>query len=108
MPFTPISRLRTAEMHVPRNDEADPEVSIVVPALNEELTIADFVEWCNEGIAAAGVRGEIIIVDSSVDATPEIALEHGARVLRVPKRGLGRAYRDAFPVSYTHLRAHET
>jgi glycosyltransferase involved in cell wall biosynthesis len=97
MPFTPISDLKTAEMHVPQDDETDPEVSIVVPALNEELTIADFVDWCQEGIAAAGVRCEIVIVDSSVDATPEIALAHGARVLRVPKRGLGRAYRDSFP-----------
>lgn len=73
------------------------KVSIVVPALNEELTIGDFVEWCKEGLSKVEGGGEIIIVDSSTDKTPEIAREHGARVLSVPKRGLGRAYIDALP-----------
>jgi len=73
------------------------KVSIVVPALNEELTIGEFVEWCKEGLEKAGVEGEIIIVDSSTDRTPEIAESLGARVLRVPKRGLGQAYIDAIP-----------
>ncbi|HEY2900624.1 MAG TPA: glycosyltransferase family 2 protein [Polyangia bacterium] len=82
---------------IPRDDQADPEFSIVIPALNEQLTISDFIGWCQEGLRAAGVRGEILIVDSSVDATAEIALKHGARVLRTPKRGLGRAYLDALP-----------
>jgi glycosyltransferase involved in cell wall biosynthesis len=74
-----------------------PEISIVVPALNEQITIGEFVDWCKDGLARANVRGEILIVDSSSDRTPEIALEHGARVLRTPKRGLGRAYIDAIP-----------
>jgi glycosyltransferase involved in cell wall biosynthesis len=38
-----------------------------------------------------------VIVDSSTDATAEIALAKGARVLKAPKRGLGRAYIDAMP-----------
>jgi glycosyltransferase involved in cell wall biosynthesis len=38
-----------------------------------------------------------LIVDSSTDATPEIALAAGAEVLQVPKRGLGRAYIDSIP-----------
>jgi glycosyltransferase involved in cell wall biosynthesis len=74
-----------------------PEVSIVVPALNEEITISEFVCWCWEGLSAAGVSGEIIIVDSSDDKTPSIALAGGARVLRTPKKGLGQAYLDAIP-----------
>ena len=36
-------------------------------------------------------------MDSSTDRSPEIAREHGARVLSVPKRGLGQAYIDAAP-----------
>ena len=72
-------------------------LSIVVPCLNEERTIGEFVDWCWEGMRAAGVDGEVIIVDSSTDRSPEIAEERGARVLRVPKRGLGRAYIDALP-----------
>jgi len=85
------------QLLVPEADASDPEISIVVPALNEELTIGDFVEWCKEGFARAGVVGEILIVDSSTDRTAEIAVEHGARVLQAPKRGLGRAYIDALP-----------
>ena len=73
------------------------KVSIVVPALNEELTIGEFVSWCREGLSKIGGDGEIIIVDSSTDRTPEIAKEQGARVVCVPKRGLGRAYIDALP-----------
>ena len=82
---------------LPDKDEDAPEVSIVVPALNESLTISEFILWCHEGLAKAGVKGEILIVDSSSDNTGEIALACGARVLKTPKRGLGRAYIDAIP-----------
>ena len=85
------------ELLVPSTDEPNPEISIVVPAMNESITIGAFVEWCKQGLLSAGVRGEILIVDSSSDDTPAIALSHGARVLRTPKRGLGRAYIDAIP-----------
>ena len=82
---------------VPQEDVADPELSIVIPALNEELTVGEFVDWCKQGLEQAGIAGEILIVDSSGDRTAEIALERGARVLKTPKRGLGRAYIDALP-----------
>ena len=82
---------------LPERDVADPEFSIVIPALNEELTMADFVTWCLEGLKKANVRGEILIVDSGSDQAARIAVEHGARVLKTPKRGLGRAYQDALP-----------
>jgi Glycosyl transferase family 2 len=84
-------------LETPADDRADPELSIVIPALNEELTITDFVKWCHEGLASAGIVGEIVIVDSSTDRTAELALQAGARVLHTPKRGLGRAYIDALP-----------
>ena len=73
-------------------------VSIVTPCLNEELVVGEFVDWCHEGLEKAGVEGEIVIVDSSTDRSGEIAEEHGARVLRFPQRGLGRAYIDAAPL----------
>jgi glycosyltransferase involved in cell wall biosynthesis len=82
---------------IPEDDVADPEVSIVIPAADEEVTVGAFVEWCREGLAAAGVPGEVLIVDSSTDRTAEIAVEKGARVLCTPRRGLGRAYIDALP-----------
>lgn len=85
------------QLRIPETDVADPEVSIVIPALNEEITIARFVDWCLEGLREAGVRGEILIIDSSSDRTGDMALSRGARVLVSPKRGLGRAYIDALP-----------
>jgi glycosyltransferase involved in cell wall biosynthesis len=84
-------------LHLPAADVAEPELSIVIPALNEQLTISDFVAWCHEGMAKAGVKGEILIIDSGSDRTTELALAGGARVLKTPKRGLGRAYLDAIP-----------
>jgi len=87
------------QLLVPQGEDAGvvPEITIAVPALNEEITIGEFVEWCKAGLAQADLPGEILIIDSSNDRTPEIALAHGARVLRTPKRGLGRAYIDAMP-----------
>ena len=55
------------ELLLPADDVAEPELSIVIPALNEELTIVDFVAWCRQGMAAAGIAGEVLIVDSSSD-----------------------------------------
>jgi glycosyltransferase involved in cell wall biosynthesis len=88
----------TIEHWLPPGVQPEPvQLSIVVPALNEKITIGEFVDWCKEGIRYAGVTAQILIVDSSTDETPHLALAHGAEVLRVPKRGLGRAYIDAIP-----------
>ncbi len=98
MTSIPVAHDPELELLVPdAGDVADPEFSLVVPALNEGLTIGDFIDWCKEGLAKAKVKGEVLIIDSSTDDTPKIAVAHGARVLRSPKRGLGRAYIDSLP-----------
>jgi len=86
-----------AQLLLPLHDVADPELSVVIPALDEQATISEFVRWCKEGMAQAGVVGEVVIVDSSTDLTAERAVAAGARVLCTPRRGLGRAYKDALP-----------
>ncbi|MDB5295148.1 MAG: glycosyl transferase family 2, partial [Phycisphaerales bacterium] len=83
--------------HAAAADDDRPFVTIVVPCLNEGLVIGEFVDWCHEGLRRCGRVGEVLIVDSSTDASPAIAEARGARVLRVPKRGLGQAYLDAIP-----------
>ena len=95
--FTLETQSSELKLLVPDNDVPDPEVTILVPSLNEELTIGIFIDWCRQGIASSGTRVEILIVDSSTDRTAEIARSGGARVLKTPKRGLGRAYIDAIP-----------
>ena len=82
---------------VPQDDCPDPVMTILVPTLDEERTIATFIDWCLEGIARSGLAVEIIIADSSSDRTAEIAVEKGARVVKTPRRGLGRAYIDTIP-----------
>jgi len=85
------------QLLIPAHDPANPELSVVIPALDEQATISEFVRWCHEGMSRAGIVGEVVIVDSSTDLTTERALAAGARVLRTPRRGLGRAYKDAIP-----------
>jgi len=83
---------------LPQNEPpGTPELSIVIPALDEEITIAEFIAWCQEGLRGAGIHGEILIIDSSTDRMAERAVAGGARVLRTPKLGLGRTYQDVLP-----------
>jgi len=81
----------------PALDCEKPVMTLLVPTLNEERTIGTFMDWCIEGIAKSGLPVETLIADSSTDKTAEIALAKGARVVKMPKRGLGRAYIDAIP-----------
>src|SRR3954467_2571528 len=86
----------TIEHLRPAGVESTPiDVRVVVPALNAKINAGEFVEWCKQGLAKAGVDGQILIIDSSTDRTAEIVLAHGGEVLRTAKRGLGRAYIDA-------------
>ncbi len=63
-------------------------VSVIIPALNEEEPIADVVR----AIAKSGVPHEIIVVDNgSADRTAERAREAGAKVVSEPRHGYGRA-----------------
>ena len=62
-------------------------VSVIIPALNEEETIADVVRNVPHEIVS-----EIIVVDNgSDDRTAERARAAGARVVAEPHRGYGRA-----------------
>ena len=63
-------------------------VSVIIPALNEEEPIADVVR----AVAATNIPREIIVVDNgSTDRTAERAREAGAKVVSEPTHGYGRA-----------------
>jgi hypothetical protein len=73
------------------------ELSVVIPALNEERTIAHCVEKAMKAVAALGGRGEVLVADNgSTDRTREIAQSLGARVVAVDGKGYGRALRGGF------------
>ena len=64
-----------------------PKVSVVIPALNEEEVIERTVLAVPRSVAS-----EIVVVDNgSSDRTAEAALKAGARVVKEPVRGYGRA-----------------
>jgi len=72
--------------------EPAPEVSIVMPCLNEADTLGVCVEKAQAALGQAGITGEIIIADNgSTDASREIAGALGARVVDVTARGYGSA-----------------
>jgi glycosyltransferase involved in cell wall biosynthesis len=63
-------------------------VSVIIPALNEEEPIADVVR----AIAVTNIPREIIVVDNgSTDRTAERARQAGAKVVSEPTPGYGRA-----------------
>jgi glycosyltransferase involved in cell wall biosynthesis len=70
-----------------------PELSIVLPCLNEEGAIGDVIEQAREGASACGIPTEIIVVDNrSTDGSAEEARRHGATVVVEERRGYGSAY----------------
>jgi len=71
----------------------DVDVSVVIPCLNEEASIGACVTEAGAAIRRAGMRGEVVVVDNgSEDRSAELAEAAGARVVREPERGYGRAY----------------
>jgi glycosyltransferase involved in cell wall biosynthesis len=70
-----------------------PQISVVIPCLNEEEAVGRVVEQALEGIRRSGRTGEVVVVDNaSTDRSAEVATEHGARVVSESRRGYGSAY----------------
>jgi glycosyltransferase involved in cell wall biosynthesis len=69
-----------------------PELSIVMPCLNEADTLEVCIEKAKRGIADSNISGEIIVADNgSSDDSIKIAERLGARVVNVEKKGYGNA-----------------
>ena len=78
-------------------DEKPVEVSVVLPCLNEEKTLAACIRAAKQALRDADIAGEIVVADNgSEDRSPEIAVAEGARVVAVPHRGYGNALRHGF------------
>lgn len=69
-----------------------PEVSIVMPCLNEADTLASCIAKATQALKEHDVAGEIIVADNgSTDGSQAIATQLGARLINVRERGYGSA-----------------
>lgn len=76
----------------PEEDRFSPEVSVVMPCLNEADTLGTCIAKAQKVMQEHGIRGEIIVADNgSTDGSVAIATGLGVRVVPVPERGYGHA-----------------
>ncbi|MBI3462385.1 MAG: glycosyltransferase family 2 protein [Planctomycetes bacterium] len=76
------------------SNETTPEISIVMPNLNEAETLGTCIAKAQRALAELGVAGEIVVADNgSTDGSPAIAEMMGARVVHVEAKGYGNALR---------------
>ncbi len=68
------------------------EVSVIIPCLNEEKTLAACIEIAKSAMHKAGISGEVIISDNgSTDQSVAVAMKNGARVVHAARKGYGNA-----------------
>jgi len=74
-----------------------PDVSIVMPCLDEAASVGTCIQKAWEGIRRSGLTGEVVVSDNgSTDDSVAVATAAGARVVRQPARGYGNAYLKGF------------
>jgi glycosyltransferase involved in cell wall biosynthesis len=67
-------------------------ISFIVPAYNEEFELSSTLAAIHAASSNAGQPYEIVVVDdASTDATPEIAAQAGAEVVRINRRQIAAA-----------------
>lgn len=69
-----------------------PEISVVMPCLNEAETLATCIRKAQSALCDNDIHGEIVVADNgSADGSQELAQSLGARVVQVAARGYGNA-----------------
>ncbi len=72
--------------------QGGPEVSVVMPCLNEADTIARCIRKAKAALERHSIVGEIIVADNgSTDLSREIAAAEGVRLIEVEEKGYGSA-----------------
>ena len=68
------------------------ELTILMPCLNEAASLAFCIREARTFIETNAIDAEILIADNgSTDASVDVALENGARVVHVAEKGYGAA-----------------
>jgi glycosyltransferase involved in cell wall biosynthesis len=74
------------------NKVVNPDISIVLPCLNEEETLEACLVEIKDMARTNGIKTEIIVADNgSTDSSVPIAARNGAIVVNVPEKGYGSA-----------------
>jgi glycosyltransferase involved in cell wall biosynthesis len=72
--------------------DTSPELSVIMPCLNEAATLATCIQQIQTTFSEQEISGEIIVADNgSSDGSQLIAERLGARVVPIASRGYGRA-----------------
>jgi glycosyltransferase involved in cell wall biosynthesis len=88
----PLALLRAVSVATPA--PAPLELTVVIPCLNEALTIVGCVREALDALAASGIAGEVVVADNgSSDGSQDLATKAGARVVPVATKGYGNALR---------------
>lgn len=81
-------------------------LSLVIPAYNEEALLPGLLESVNMAAKPLGGSFEVIVADNaSTDQTAVLAQSHGARVVKVPVRGIAAARNGGARVAMGRLLA---
>jgi len=81
-------------------EKTDLEISVVMPCLNEALTVGKCVAKAVAALQRLGVDGEVIVADNgSTDGSQDIARANGARVVHAERRGYGAALQAGIAAS---------
>jgi glycosyltransferase involved in cell wall biosynthesis len=68
------------------------ELTILMPCLNEALTVETCIQKAQAYLTRRGIAGEIVVADNgSTDGSQSLAEAAGARVIRVENKGYGAA-----------------
>lgn len=68
------------------------KLTILLPVLNEEKTIATCIKKAKRFILGSNINAEVLVADNnSTDKSSEIAEQMGARVIHVKEKGYGNA-----------------
>jgi glycosyltransferase involved in cell wall biosynthesis len=86
--------LSTGSAEIIERESGPVDVSVVMPCLNESLTLGKCIKKAQDTIDRLGVRGEIIVADNgSSDGSQSLAESLGAVVVPIEARGYGSTLR---------------
>ena len=88
-----------------RPETTHPELTILMPCLNEAETIATCLKKASSYLSKSNIRCEILVADNgSTDGSREIAQGLGARVVSICERGYGAALIGGLHVDWHAMR----